>query len=77
MIGGVPYSSLSKGEKLKAALDILNAVQKHYGLKMPLVIDDAESYTANSFVDLDNQLILCKVAEADLKVAIDEGRKAA
>ena len=77
MIGGVPYSSLSKGEKLKAALDILNAVQNHFGLKMPLVIDDAESYTANSFVDLDNQLLLCKVAESDLKVAIDEGRKAA
>lgn len=77
MINGVPYSSLSKGEKLKAALDILRTLQKKFQLEMPLFLDDAESYTSNSFVDLPNQLFLFKVTEADLKISADEGRRAA
>lgn len=63
MLNGVPYSALSKGERLKAALDIFKAVQKFYRTEMPLMIDDAESYTANSFVDLPNQLWLFKVSD--------------
>lgn len=77
MINGVPYSSLSKGEKLKAACDILRTLQKKFQLEMPLFLDDAESYTSNSFVDLPNQLFLFKVTEADLKISADEGRRAA
>lgn len=77
MISGVPYSSLSKGEKLKAALDILRALQKKFGLEMPLFLDDAESYTSNSFVTIPNQKFLFRVTEADLKVSVDEMRRAA
>lgn len=60
---GVPFSALSKGEKLKAALDIFTALQRHHGVNLPIFLDDAESYTANSFVDLPNQLWLFKVTE--------------
>lgn len=60
---GVPFNSLSKGEKLKAALDIFNALQIHRGVNLPIFLDDAESYTANSFVDLPNQLWLFKVTD--------------
>ena len=77
MIDGVPYSSLSKGEKFKAACDILNALQTKFGLEMPLMIDDAESYTANSLVDLPNQKFLFKVTETDLEIFVDDGRLAA
>lgn len=77
MIDGVPYSSLSKGEKFKAACDIMNALQTKFGLEMPLVIDDAESYTANSLVELPNQVFLFKVTETDLDIAVDNGRLAA
>ena len=77
MIGGVPFQSLSKGEKLKAALDILRTLQKKFRIEMPLFLDDAESYTSNSFVDLPNQLFLFKVTEAELKISADEGRRAA
>ena len=75
MIDGVPYSALSKGEKLKASMDILRALQKHFGLEMPLIVDDAESYTSNSFVDLPNQMLLFKVADKDLEVTVAESRK--
>lgn len=75
MIDGVPYSALSKGEKLKASMDILRALQKHFGLEMPLIVDDAESYTSNSFVDLPNQMLLFKVTEKDLAVTVAKNRK--
>ena len=77
MIDGVPYSSLSKGEKFKAALDILNVLQSKFGRQFPLMIDDAESYTSNSFVELPNQLFVFKVTETDLQISVDQGRVAA
>lgn len=77
MINGVPYSSLSKGEKFKAALDILNVLQSKFGRQFPLMIDDAESYTSNSFVELPNQLFVFKVTETDLQISVDQGRVAA
>ena len=72
MLNGVPYANLSKGEKFKAACDILNALQKHFGTEMPLVVDDAESYTPNSILKLKNQLLLFTVTESDLKVVVTD-----
>lgn len=77
MIAGVPFSSLSNGEKFKAACDILNALQVKFGREMPLMIDNAECYTSNSLVELPNQKFLFKVTEADLKIFVDDGRLAA
>ena len=77
MLEGVPYVSLSKGEKLKAALDIWRAIQKRYAVELPLIIDDAESYTANSLVDVPNQKIIMRVTESDLQIEIDGGRRIA
>lgn len=77
MIDGVPYANLSKGEKFKAAMDILRTFQKVYGLEMPLFIDDAESYTSNSFVTIPNQLFLFKVTDDDLKITVEKARLAA
>ncbi|MBR3499701.1 MAG: AAA family ATPase [Selenomonadaceae bacterium] len=79
MLHGVPYSLLSKGEKLKCVLDIFRALQKKFKVEMPLLIDDAESYTRNSFVDLPNQLWLFKVSdEEQLVIEIKkEARRAA
>ena len=71
MLHGVPYSSLSKGERLKAALDIFNTLQKFYGVELPLIIDDAESYTMNSLLDLPNQKFFFRVEECDLTIKID------
>ena len=70
-LNGVPYSQLSKGEKLKAALDILQTFQSHYGVMLPLIIDDAESYTSNSLIEIPNQKILFKVVEGqELKIEV-------
>lgn len=72
MLDGVPYSALSKGEKFKVAIDILNALQKLYGVELPLIIDDCESYTPNSFVDIPNQVFTFRVVDDDLTIVIDE-----
>lgn len=77
MLDGVPYGSLSKGEKLKAALDIFRAIQRRYEVELPLIIDDAESYTANSLLAVGNQKIILRVTESDLQIEIAEGRLAA
>ena len=68
-LNGVAEDNLSKGEKLFAALDILQAFQKYYGVMLPLIIDDAESYTSNTLGNVPNQKILFKVVEEEgLKV---------
>ena len=68
-LNGVSYDNLSKGEKLFASLDILNAFQNCYGVMLPLIIDDAESYTSNTLGNVPNQKILFKVVEgANLEV---------
>lgn len=74
MLHGVPYAALSKGEQLKASLDILQALQKAYGVELPIFIDDAESYTSNSFVDLPNQIIRLVATEGvkNLKITVAE-----
>ena len=70
LLNGVPYPNLSKGERLKVALDIMRTIQRKAKREMPLFIDDAESYTSNSFVDLPNQLFLFKVTDSDLKIEV-------
>lgn len=69
---GVPYSSLSKGERLKAALDIFIALQNHFAVELPLIIDDAEAYTQNSFVELPNQKFFFRVVDDDLNFSVSE-----
>ena len=76
-LNGVPFAYLSKGEQFTAALDILNAFQKRFDAALPLIIDDAESYSEGTMADYDilpNQKILLKVTGEKLKI---EGGKSA
>lgn len=75
MIDGVPYNDgLNRGAKLKAALDILKTLQKFYSIELPIFIDDAESYTSNSFVELPNQIFRMIAAEGvkTLKIEVEK-----
>ena len=71
VINDVGYGSLSKGERLMAALDILRALQKAYAVQLPVFIDDAESYTSNTAIPLPNQVIRLSAAEGDLRVTLE------
>ena len=56
IIDGVPFNDgLNKGNKMRAALDIVNALSKYYGISLPVFIDDCESYT--SLPDVNAQVI--------------------
>ena len=73
-INGVPVGAgLNTGAEMKAALDILNALSAHYGLNLPVFIDNCESYTSASLIPIDNQLIRLVVSEGqkNLKVEIE------
>ena len=40
---GVPYDVLSRGEQITVGVDIIRTLSKHYGIEVPLFIDNAES----------------------------------
>lgn len=71
----VPYSALSRGEKLRCALETFKVIQAYYKTEMPLIIDNAESYTLK--IDLPNQLWLFKVTDDKLVIEVQKARLAA
>jgi len=45
-VDGVPYSSgLNNGARINAGLDIIRTLAEHYGVSMPVIVDNAESIT--------------------------------
>ena len=42
---GVPYQDMSYGQKIIVGIDIINVLSEHYGLSVPLFLDNAESLT--------------------------------
>ena len=45
MVDGVPYASLNNGARVNAGLDVIAALSAHYGVSVPLFVDNAESVT--------------------------------
>ena len=74
MLENIPYSQLSKGEKLKVSLDVLRALQKNFNVTFPIFIDDAESYTSNSLIEIDNQIFRLTATEGvkDLQIEVEK-----
>ena len=61
-VGGVPYNDgLNQAGKVLAGLDIINAIQRNFGIMAPIIIDGAESI--NSIPEMDCQMILLRVTE--------------
>lgn len=42
---GVPYASLNSGARINVGIDIINTLSRHFGVRVPLFIDNAESVT--------------------------------
>lgn len=42
---GIPYASLNSGAKINVGIDIINTLSEHYGISVPLFVDNAESVT--------------------------------
>lgn len=66
---GVPYQALNNGMRINIGLDIIRTLSEHYGVKVPLFIDNAESVTA--LEDAGTQMIRLVVSEQDKILRIE------
>lgn len=60
---GVPYIGLNNGMKINVGIDIINALSRHYGVTVPLFVDNAESVTR--LEQSEAQVIRLFVSESD------------
>ena len=64
---GVPYEeSLNNGMRVNVGIDIINALSRHYGVSVPLFVDNAESVT--DLEQTDAQRIRLVVSAEDKKL---------
>ena len=68
VVGGVPYMGLNNGMKINAGIDIINTLSRHYGVTVPLFIDNAEAVTR--LEDCGCQVIRLVVSEEDKELRI-------
>ena len=63
-VDGIPYATgLNSGAKVNAGIDIINTLSRHYGVQVPLFVDNAESVT--QLAQADTQVIRLVVSETD------------
>lgn len=66
---GVPYMGLNNGMKINVGIDIINALSRHYGVTVPLFVDNAESVT--HLEPCNAQVIRLVVSESDKELRIN------
>lgn len=71
MVDGVPYGSLNNGARINTGLDVIETLSRHYGVTVPLFIDNAESVT--SLLPVGAQVIRLVVSEPDQKLRCEYG----
>lgn len=60
---GVPFMGLNNGMKVNVGIDIINALSRHYGVTVPLFVDNAEAVTR--LEPCNSQVIRLVVSEND------------
>ena len=68
MVDGVPYADLNNAMQINVGLDIIETLSEHYGLRVPLVVDNAESVTR--LQEIDTQVIRLVVSENDKELRV-------
>ena len=68
MVDGVPYADLNHAMQVNVGVDIIRTLSAHYGLHVPLVVDNAESVT--KLQEIDTQVIRLVVSESDKELRI-------
>lgn len=68
----VPYSTANKAAVVNAGLEIIATLSHHYGVRLPIVVDNAESVT--ELLPVDSQVIRLVVSAEDesLRVEVDK-----
>lgn len=65
---GVPFMGLNNGMKVNVGIDIINALSRHYGVTVPLFVDNAEAVTR--LEPCNSQVIRLVVSEDDKELRI-------
>ena len=68
-VNGVEYGSVNNGHRIRAGAEIVNVMQKHYGVSAPVFFDNAESVTA--LPDMDCQVIRLVVSANDKTLRVE------
>ena len=66
---GVPFMGLNNGMKVNVGIDIINALSRHYGVTVPLFVDNAEAVTR--LEPCNAQVIRLVVSENDKELRIE------
>ena len=66
---GVPYISVNNGMKINLGIDIINTLSSAYGVRVPLVVDNAESVT--NLEHSGSQIIRLVVSENDKELRVN------
>lgn len=65
---GVPYVGLNNGAQINVGIDIINTLSRHYGVCVPLFVDNAESVTR--LESACGQVIRLVVSESDKELRL-------
>ncbi len=68
MVDGVPYSDLNNAARINVGLDIIETLSEHYGVLVPVFVDNAESVTRPQ--EIASQVIRLAVHENDKELRI-------
>lgn len=72
-VNGVPYTTgLNSAGRTQAGLDIIRTLQPHYGLSMPIWIDNRESCT--TIPDMKSQIISLYVSPEDKTLRVEKAK---
>lgn len=67
--GLVEYEKANNAAKINAGIEIINVLSEHFGLHLPVFVDNAESVT--ELYSCDSQVIRLVVSESDKKLRIE------
>lgn len=65
----IPYTFANNAARINAGLEIIATLSEHWGIKMPVFIDNAESVTR--LAETDTQTIRLVVSEADKRLRLE------
>ena len=66
LVEGVDYYSANNAGQINAGLEIIKVLSNHYGIKLPVFVDNAEG--VNELIEMDTQLIELVVTTEPLAI---------
>ena len=65
----VPYRDANNAARINAGLEIIKVLSTHWGISMPVFVDNAESVT--KLADMGGQILRLIVSENDKKLRME------